>query len=193
MVETARTRAEELAAALEPHLDAGRDVVVIEPSDLAMFRADYRKLLDESAVRAGADGGSAADRIADASYEVFEYVYGLLDNGADPGALESASGDRVAYHAHCQQRTLGLERYTTAVLDELGYEVETSDAECCGMAGSFGYKREYYELSLDVGEDLREEFADEDRVVASGTSCCEQLAALRDESVPHPIRTVAPE
>ena len=191
MVDTAQARAEAVAAALEPHLDAGRDVVVIEPSDLAMFRADYRKLLGESAADDVDD--DEADRIADASYEVFEYVYGLLDEGADAGALESGTDERVAYHAHCQQRTLGLERYTTAVLDELGYEVATSEAECCGMAGSFGYKREYYELSLDVGEDLRAEFADEDRVVASGTSCCEQLAALRDESVPHPIRTVAPE
>ncbi|WP_135828180.1 LUD domain-containing protein [Halorussus halobius] len=196
MVATAETQAERVAAALGPHLDAGRDVVVIEPSDLAMFRADYRKLLgglEAEEIEADGDGESTADRIADASYEVFEYVYGLLDEGADPDALESASGERVAYHAHCQQRTLGLERYTTAVLDELGYDVETSAAECCGMAGSFGYKREYYELSLDVGEDLREEFADEDRVLASGTSCCEQLGALREESVPHPIRTVAPE
>ena len=98
----------------------------------------------------------------------------------------------MAYHSHCQQRTLGLEAYTTAILEELGYEVRTSDAECCGMAGSFGYKREYYELSMDVGSDLREEFADAERVVASGTSCCEQLGALRDEEVPHPIERIAP-
>jgi iron-sulfur cluster protein len=201
MIATAEKRAEEVADALAPHLDADRDVVVIEPSDLAMFRADYRKLLPEA----------TASRIADRSYELFEYLYGLLENGADPDALRHAnanvsvnangnggesggeSGERIAYHAHCQQRTLGLDEYTTEVLDELGYEVETSNVECCGMAGSFGYKREYYELSMDVGSDLRDQFADEECVVASGTSCCEQLAALRDESVPHPIRRIAPD
>ena len=193
MVATAEARASAVADALAPHLDAGRDVVVVEPSDLAMFRADYRNLLPES----------TADRVADASYELFEYVYGLLENGADSGALRGAdpdaprgagdaSPDRVAYHAHCQQRTLGLERYTTAVLERLGYDVTTSDVECCGMAGSFGYKREYYELSLDVGEDLREGFADEETVLASGTSCCEQLTALRDDETRHPVEFVAP-
>jgi iron-sulfur cluster protein len=185
MVTTAESEAKAVADVLAPHLDAGRDVAVVEPSDLAMFRADYRKLLPEE----------QASRIGESSYEIFEYLYGLLENGADPGALETADyrGDEtVAYHSHCQQRTLGLEAYTTAVLEELGYEVGTSDAECCGMAGSFGYKREYYELSMDVGEDLREEFSDADSVVASGTSCCEQLAALRDEEVPHPIERIAP-
>jgi len=191
MISTAESRAEEVADALAPHLDAGRDVVVIEPSDLAMFRADYRKLLSEA----------EASRIADRSYELFEYIYGLLENGADADALHSANesvngnenSNRIAYHAHCQQRTLGLDEYTTEVLEELGYEVETSDVECCGMAGSFGYKREYYELSMDVGTDVRDQFADEGQVVASGTSCCEQLGALREESVPHPIRRIAPE
>lgn len=185
MVATAESRARDVADALAPHLDADRDVVVVEPSDLAMFRVDYRKLLP--------DGD--ATRIADGTYELFEYMYGLLENGADAGRLRHADdgrSDRIAYHSHCQQRTLGLEDYTTAVLEDLGYDVVTSDAECCGMAGSFGYKREYYELSLDVGSDLLAEFEGEDRVVASGTSCCEQLSALRDEGISHPIERIAP-
>jgi len=185
MVATAESQAEAVAEALRPHLATGRDVVVIEPSDLAMFRADYRKLLPEE----------RATEIGDRSYELFEYLYGLLENGADAGVLRVEDGtdnESLAYHSHCQQRTLGLETYTTAVLEELGYEVRTSNAECCGMAGSFGYKREYYELSVDVGSDLREEFADASRVVASGTSCCEQLGALRDEEVSHPIERIAP-
>ncbi|USZ69878.1 LUD domain-containing protein (plasmid) [Halorussus salilacus] len=182
MVATAEARASAVADAFDPHLDAGRDVVVVEPSDLAMFRADYRKLLPER----------EADRIAENSYELFEYVYGLLENGADASGLQEGGGERLDYHSHCQQRTLGLASYTTAVLDRLGYEVATSDAECCGMAGSFGYKREYYELSREVGESLTEEFAGEGRVVASGTSCCEQLSALREEDVPHPVERIAP-
>ncbi|WP_276302218.1 LUD domain-containing protein [Halorussus lipolyticus] len=183
MISTAESQAETVADALGPMLDAGRDVVVIEPSDLAMLRADYRKLLPDE----------TASRIADRSYELFEYLYGLLENGADADGLRAGDGEELAYHAHCQQRTLGLEEYTTEVLGELGYEVRTSDAECCGMAGSFGYKREYYELSMDVGADLRNQFADAERAVASGTSCCEQLSALRDETVPHPIRYIAPD
>jgi Fe-S oxidoreductase len=123
-----------------------------------------------------------------------EYVYGLLENGADPAGLSPKPGD-VAFHAHCQQRTLGLEAHTEAVLEELGYNVETSDVECCGMAGSFGYKTEYYELSMDVGETLGKQLdGDADRpVVASGTSCQEQIDALLGVPPRHPVQLLAPE
>lgn len=125
---------------------------------------------------------------------MLEYVYGLLENGADVEIL-SGGGD-VAYHSHCQQRTLDLAGYTEAVLRKAGYDVITSDVECCGMAGSFGYKSEYYDLSIDVGDDLREQFADADetnrRVVASGASCQEQLTSLSFDGVPHPIELLVP-
>ncbi|MFC7096101.1 LUD domain-containing protein [Halobaculum marinum] len=183
MVETARRKARRCVDALAPAIDAGRDVVVIEPSDLAAFDREYGKLIDED----------DADRLATNSYEVLEYVFGLLENGADPGGLTDGDGERVAYHAHCQQRTLGLEGHTVAVLERLGYEVTTSDTECCGMAGSFGYKSAYYTLSMDVGEPLAEQFGDAGRVLASGTSCCEQLDALLGEPAEHPIEAIAPE
>jgi len=185
MVETARERARGVHGALAAHVDAGRDVVVVEPSDLTMFRDDYERLLPEASF----------ERLRDASYEVLEYVYGLLENGADAEALPGPEGDgRLAYHAHCQQRTLGLEAYTTAVFEDLGYDLVTSDVECCGMAGSFGYKREYYEMSVDVGEHLVETFDTEGRtVVASGTSCGDQLAALTDREASHPVELLDPE
>ncbi|WP_435178499.1 LUD domain-containing protein [Halorussus sp. AFM4] len=183
MLSTATERATAVADDLDPYVAAGFDVVVIEPSDIAMFEREYGKLLDDE-VHA---------RLSENSYEVLEYVYGLLHNGADPHALADPDGP-VAYHSHCQQRTLGLEAYTEAVLSDLGFDVLTSDVECCGMAGSFGYKSEYYELSMDVGSDLEAQFADErDRtLVASGTSCTEQMAALFGREVTHPIELIAP-
>jgi iron-sulfur cluster protein len=183
MISTARSRAEAVHERLGPHLDAGRDVVVIEPSDLAMFRREYEKLLDDA----------AADRIDRHSYEVLEYVYGRLENGADAGVLPAGDGERLAYHGHCQARTLGLDAYTEAVLAGRGYDVVSSDVECCGMAGSFGYKSQYYELAMDVGGTLAEQFADEERIVASGTSCQEQLESLLDRPPEHPVEVLAPE
>jgi len=66
---------------------------------------------------------------------------------------------------------VGPEEYSVAVLADRGYDVTTSHAECCGMAGSLGYKEQYYDLSMDVGEYLegRLRAADADHVVASGT------------------------
>ncbi|MEZ3164328.1 LUD domain-containing protein [Halorubrum sp. RMP-47] len=191
MIATAEAAAEDVYAGLAPHVDAGRDVVVIEPSDLATFRREYERFLPEA----------SQERLADASYDAMEYVFGLLESGADPAALRApaagtgpvASGKRIAYHPHCQARTIGVGEYATAVFERLGYDVRVSETECCGMAGSFGYKSEYYELSMDVGEPLREQFGDTDRVVvAPGTSCTEQLDALLDAAPTHPIEVVAP-
>jgi len=186
MVASAEQKARAVWAALRDPIDAGRDVVVIEPTDLAMFRRRYDKLLPDT----------AAATMAEASYEVVDYVRRLLAEGADPGSLRSGEGRAVAYHSHCQQRTLGLEHPTIALLDALEYDVQTSSVECCGMAGSFGYKSEYYELSMAVGDDLRDQFAGDERtgraVVASGTSCQEQLTALLEEPVQHPVELIAP-
>jgi len=184
MIETARERADAVHSALVGHIDRDRDIVVIEPSDLAMFREDYGNLLPEA----------SADRLAEHSYEILEYVYGLLDNGADIDALSTTDGVTAAYHSHCQQRTLDLEEHTTAVLSEAGYDVRTSDQECCGMAGSFGYKREYYEVADTLGEQLAENLGETggQRLVASGTSCQEQLSGQYDRAVSHPVELLAP-
>jgi Fe-S oxidoreductase len=148
-----------------------------------MLRRDYEKLLPEADHRALAEG----------SYEVGEYVAGLLENGADADRLASGDGEAVAYHSHCQQRTLELEAPTVAVLEARGFDVETSSVECCGMAGSFGYKSQYAELSRDVGEPLAEGFAGYGgALAASGTSCAEQLESLLGRAAIHPVELLDP-
>lgn len=191
MVETARARADALVDAFAPHLEAGRDVVVIEPSDLAMFRDDYRQFVSPDRF----------ETLAGRSFELFEYLYGIME--VDPNRLEvlpldgAALPDMVAYHSHCQQRTLGLDPYTVVILRELGIDVVTTDVECCGMAGSFGYKREYYHLSKAVGKSLAEDLAEKDLndrlLVASGTSCREQLRDLFGEAPSHPVELLVPD
>ncbi|GAA0669175.1 LUD domain-containing protein [Natronoarchaeum mannanilyticum] len=185
MIATAERKAEDVAESVLPYVEDGYDVVVVEPSDLAMFRREYEKLLP----------AEEHERIDQGSYEILEYVFGLLENGASADALPGGDGDGVAYHSHCQQRTLGLESYTETVLERLGYDVLTSDVECCGMAGSFGYKSEYYDLSMDVGATLADQFeavADERTVVASGTSCMEQLDSLLSPGTRHPVELLDP-
>ena len=168
MIDTARSKAAAVAEDLGPYFEAGYDVVVIEPSDVAMFTGEYERLLPDGEF----------EPFAENSYEILEYVYGLVANGADIDELRQADGDTtVAYHSHCQQRTMGLEEYSRTVLERCGYDVETNDVECCGMAGSFGYKSQFYEQSIDVGENLAGQIreADPDVVVASGTSCLDQI------------------
>lgn len=181
MVSTARDHAERVSDSLQPFTENGRDIVVIEPTDLAMFDREYERLLDDDEYRS----------LSGHSYELMEYVYGLLENGANVGALRTVADEDIAYHSHCQQRTLGLEEYTTSVLETCGFDVVTSDVECCGMAGSFGYKHDYYDVSMAVGGELEEQLAGPEMqnrtVVASGTSCLEQIDSLLTRQPRHPV------
>lgn len=187
MISTARTQAKRVANDLVPQIEDDREIVVIEPSDFAMFQREYARLLPEHEFA----------QLSSSSHEVMAYIRGVIDAGADTSALSTGNGEAIAYHAHCQQRTLGLEAPTVAVLEHLGYDVLTSDVECCGMAGSFGYKSDFYELSVDVGTQLRDQFqarAAQDRtVIASGTSCQEQLNDLLERTANHPVELLAPE
>ena len=80
------------------------------------------------------------------------------------------------------------------VLERLGYDVVTTDVECCGMAGSFGYKRAYYDLSVAVGDSLVTAIEEHDSeiVVADGTSCRDQLSHCGQITAHHPIELIAP-
>ena len=178
MIEGARDRLTSFATAVAEPLQSDIPIVFVEPSDLAMVRRDGERLLDSN----------QHERLAAGCLDLFEF---LAEIGHDriETAFESGADIDVFYHSHCQQRTLELQSPTIEVLDRLGYTVTPSAVECCGMAGSFGYKSEYYDLSMDVGEDLSAQIegASPDYVLASGISCMEQLGSLTDRSVNHPV------
>jgi len=192
MIATARQQARAMAAMLQPFLRQGRKIVVVEPSVLAMLRFDNKHLLDD------------APTIAALAANSFEPLQALWDvaqaNGIDLAKLfpaaKSRFGIRLFYHSHCQQRTCNAASQTIDVLRAAGFDVVTSSVECCGMAGSFGYKHDYYELSMAVGADLFAQVrqADEDGMrvlVASGISCHEQLMAGMGRTVAHPAEVLA--
>lgn len=188
MIATARQQARAMAAILLPMVNAGRKIVVVEPSVLAMLRFDFKHLLDDHAV---------IETLAGNSYEPLQLLWDVArENSIDLAKLFPASrsqfGTLLFYHSHCQQRTCNAAAQTVNVLRQSGFDVATSSVECCGMAGSFGYKHDYYELSMAVGEDLFHQVnaAEQDGsariLVASGVSCHEQLTAGMGRSVFHP-------
>jgi iron-sulfur cluster protein len=193
MIATAKSHAQRAAAELEPHVAGGRDVVVIEPSSLAMFRCDFGHLLD-SRVK--------FQILSASTYDPVEYVVKLLARSGQEArevfdVARSAGGQKLFFHAHCQQKTIGCASPTESLLRQIGFDVATSNVECCGMAGSFGYKKDFYELSMAVGADLFAQVAEADKdggkrtLVASGTSCTEQLQAGLKRPVLHPIELLA--
>ena len=196
MIATATKQARRASTKLATYLAEGRDIVVVEPSVLAMFRLDYRHLLE------GEDGRKLYESLRGRSFDAAEYVWKCIqEDGLDAGAIfpaaRSPRGTRIFYHSHCQQKTIGSAAPTEALLRAVGFDVVTSQVECCGMAGSFGYKKEYYDLSLAVGRDLfgqvqlAEGHGERRVLVATGTSCQEQLHAGMQREIVHPMELLA--
>jgi iron-sulfur cluster protein len=193
MIATAKQHARRATIELDMHVSDGRDIVVVEPSSLSMFRRDFLHLLDSK---------ERFERFRSRAFEPVEYVVRMLAKSGRTAQQvfdisKSTVGYRLFFHAHCQQKTIGCEEPTVALFRELGFDIVTSNVECCGMAGSFGYKKDFYDLSMAVGADLFGQVVQQDRnggarqLVASGTSCTEQLHAGFERSVLHPMEILA--
>lgn len=178
-VERARSHARGMVESLTPLVEDGWEVVVPEPSAAAMLQSDYAKLL----------GSASAGELAAATYTPLGYLdhTGAILN-VDPPSTQ------FAVHDHCHQESLGRGGRIASVLADHGYAVEAIDSGCCGMAGSFGYHREHYGLSLAIADILLDQLdaADTDAVLASGTSCRSQLEHVAPSlGVVHPVEQLA--
>lgn len=113
---------------LDPYLQRGVPVVVVEPSCLATFRDEFPKILPDD---------PRATRLASLSRSLSEH---LLAIDWSPTARD---GGHVALHPHCHQRAVRTTDSDHQVLTRAGFDVETLDLGCCGLAGSFGYRAEH--------------------------------------------------
>jgi len=177
----ARDRAAANVERLGPLVDDGWAVVAVEPSDAVMFQDEYRDLLD----------GTTVERVSGAAYGVMEF----LDAGrVDDDLAFDAPDETLAYHGHCNQKATNADHHAVGVLRRAGYAVDPLDSGCCGMAGSFGYEAEHYDLSQAIGRILFRQVEESpgETVVAPGGSCRSQLGDRAGASVPpHPIEKVA--
>ncbi|MBX0322452.1 FAD-binding protein [Halomicroarcula sp. F13] len=186
LLDRARERARANTDALADRIADGWDVVFVEPSDAVMVQDEYRDLLD----------GPAVERLADGAYGVMEYLDTYrLDEDLPVADRSHGAAGAVSYHGHCNQKGVNADHHAVGVMRRVGYAVDPLDTTCCGMAGSFGYHDEHYDLSQTIGGLLFEKVADSDadRVVAPGGSCRSQLGDRpdADDVPPHPIEVVA--
>lgn len=182
LLDRARRLARRSVAALSGFAREGLPIVGLEPSCLLTFRDEIPELAPE-AHRAD------ADRIRDAALLFDEFV------ARDAGELARATGgrgsaDEALAHGHCHQKTFcGVEPLATA-LGAAGGRVTVADAGCCGMAGSFGYTADHYEVSVAIGErrllPAVRDLAAEQPVIATGTSCRHQILDLTGRQALHP-------
>jgi len=184
LVEQARSMAAALVASLEPHAARGVPIVGCEPSCVLTLRDEYLDLLPDD---------SRARIVADQVRLVPELLLAAIDDGSlrlDPSS--ELAGRRIVVHAHCHEKAVTGSRATVELLRRIpGASVEEIDAGCCGMAGSFGFESEHYELSMQIGAlRLFPRLATEDAdviVAATGVSCRQQIAHGTTRQAQHPV------
>lgn len=192
-IPTAAKRAKNCAEYLEKFVDEGRDVIVVEPSILALFRRDYRHLIEDDEL---------FRKLSENSYDPVEYLQKIIqENDLDPGRLfrcdKIPREKKLFYHSHCQLKTLNADHQFEILSKTVGFDIKTSNVECCGMAGSFGYKKDFYNVSMRVGEDLfaqiREWISETQKntVIAPGISCSDHIQVGTGCSVLHPMELLA--
>ena len=164
---------------LVPYAEKGTAVVGLEPSCLLTLRDEYPEFVRTE----------AAKIVAKNSFLFEEFV--MREIGAGRLKLNAiGQGRKVLLHGHCHQKAIVGTAPTIAMLKVAGYEVSEVDSGCCGMAGSFGFEKEHYDLSVKIGNRrlapaVNAASADVE-VVAPGISCRQQIEHLAGRQAKHP-------
>lgn len=164
---------------LAPYTEKGIPIVGLEPSCLLTLRDEYPEFIRTR----------AAKKVAANSFLLEEFVQ--REKAAGKLSLSAnGNGRKVLLHAHCHQKALVGTAPTVAMLKAAGFEVSEVDSGCCGMAGSFGFEKEHYDLSLTIGNRrlgpaVKAAGADVE-IVAPGISCRQQIEHLSGRRAKHP-------
>ena len=164
----------DVMAGLAPAIRAQTPIVVLEPSCLAVFRDELVNLFPND---------EAARQLSRQTFLLSEF---LAANGRGPSTHLHG---RVLLHGHCHHKAVAKLDDEEALLRACGADVETIDSGCCGMAGSFGFEEEHYELSLQVGElsllPAVRRASPDTVIVADGFSCREQIRQATGRNAVH--------
>lgn len=185
LLEEARDLARKNVAVFDKLITTGTPLVGVEPSAILTFRDEYPDLLrGEQKV--------AAQRIGASTFMIEEFLARELDAGRIDTDLFRQEKKLIKLHGHCQQKALSSLTPVKKVLTKLGgHEVHMIPSGCCGMAGSFGYEKEHFELSMQIGElvlfpTVRKQ-PDDVIIAAAGVSCRHQIKDGTGRRALHPV------
>jgi Fe-S oxidoreductase len=163
-------------------------LIGIEPSGILSFRDEYPDL-------AGSNLKPKALALAPNCLMFDEFIMREVRNGKISADSFVTEKQEILLHGHCHQKSLSSTGPTKEMLSlPANYEVTEIKSGCCGMAGSFGYEKEHYELSQKVGELVLfpavRKAADETIIVAPGTSCRHQIKDGTGRRAYHPVEVL---
>jgi Fe-S oxidoreductase len=184
MLDEAKALAEWNVARLHPWVARGAAIVGLEPSCLLTLRDETVELVRTDEAR----------QVAGAALLLEEF---LVRERARGLTLEFANGGgrrQALLHGHCHQKAMVGTAPTVAALRWAGFEVAEVDSGCCGMAGSFGFETEHYDVSVSLGNrrlaPAVKSAASDTVIVAPGVSCRQQIEHLAGRTARHPAQVL---
>jgi FAD/FMN-containing dehydrogenase/Fe-S oxidoreductase len=158
-------------------------LIGIEPSAILTFKDEYLRLADDKA---------SAEQISKHTYLIEEFIQKEIELGHITSEQFTSEEKTIKFHGHCHQKTLANQSSSFAVLNlPKNYKVTIISSGCCGMAGSFGYEKEHYQVSMQIGEQTLfpavRNASQDVQISANGTSCRHQIKDGTQREALHPV------
>jgi len=162
-----------------------KPLVGIEPSAILTFRDEYPKLVIPEYY-------NAAEKLSNNSMMIDEFLAAEIQKGNITPEAFTSKAQKIKLHGHCHQKALSTVKATEEMLKlPKAYTVEEIPSGCCGMAGSFGYEKEHYEVSMNIGELVLfpavKQTDEQTLIAAPGTSCRHQIYDGTGKKALHPV------
>jgi len=175
-------------ALLHPIVTEETPLIGIEPSAILTFRDEYIDLATDEQL-------DAARQLSKNVFTFEEFIAREIEKGAIRKEQFTAEKKVIQLHGHCQQKALSSTAPSVKMMSlPENYTVQTIPSGCCGMAGSFGFEKEHYDLSMKIGElvlfpTVRKQ-PDEVIIAAPGTSCRHQVLDGTGKHALHPVEVL---
>ena len=158
-------------------------ILGIEPSAILSFRDEYKRLSPDHAM---------VEKLALHSFLIEEFLVAEFNRGEISPEMFHNNEKQIKVHVHCHQKSLVNSKVTFDLLNiPAKHKVTLIPSGCCGMAGSFGYEEEHYDLSMSVGAltlfPAVSKAAEDVVIAANGTSCRHQIKDGTQRDAKHPI------
>jgi FAD/FMN-containing dehydrogenase/Fe-S oxidoreductase len=184
----AQKLAKENVAVFKTWVNKDVPLIGIEPSAILSFRDEYPRLVDKSEI-------PAAKKLAENCFIIDEFIAREIQKGNITAAQFTKASKQIKLHGHCHQKALSSVQSSIQLMSlPENYHVENIPSGCCGMAGSFGYEKEHFEVSMQVGELVlfpAVRSADAETIIAApGTSCRHQIKDGTQRHAQHPVEVL---
>lgn len=188
MLDKAKALAIKNVSIFKDEINESFPLIGIEPSAILTFRDEYPRLVAKQEQ-------TAAKQLGKSCLMIEEFLAREIQKGNISTSSFTNNKKQIKLHGHCHQKALSSVDYSAWIcgLPE-NYSVEVIPSGCCGMAGSFGYEKEHFEVSMQVGELVlfpAVRNADADTIIAApGTSCRHQIKDGTHKQALHPVEVL---